>query len=260
MWTGEIREWSIRGGELDGRIYNSHNCRWTGWEYPDGSFITVQVYHYPDPGYIKYIPYDLLHETLSNYMRLTCCDVSGWFWDLKQTGNWNPCPLNFRLRTIKPKRSFNINKFILDSGCMVSEYPIGYNYWKNEIDYRDRKKKDMTIIEDEEDPDKAEVLPHPKLSVISGGKDNTGNWLINLKEGSVFLCRHKKKLPTGDEDFILIQFHIKKKWAMAVWIHSNFPLHQAGDYFVHSLKFSQQHELIDLLQDGEPEILNEGEE
>lgn len=116
----------------------------------------------------------------------------------------------------------------------------------------------MSIIDDEEDKDN--VVPMPQLSVISGGRDNTGNWLMGLQESSVFLCRHKKKQPGLDEDFILVQFHIKKKWNMAVWLHSNFPMHQSGDYIVHSLRFSQQHELVELLQDGEPDTLeNKGE-
>jgi len=238
MWTGEIRDWTIRGGELDGRIYNSHNCRWANWEYPDGTLITIQVYHFPD-----YLKTEELYS--NNYMRLTLGPL--WYYDLKQTGRWNPCPLHFKLILNKEPHKH----FLYEAGCLVSFRPWGRELFSE---------KDMTIIDDTDLDKEAEVLPHPKLSVISGGKDNTGNWLINLKEGSVFLCRHKKKLPTGDEDFILIQFHIKKKWAMAVWIHSNFPVHQAGDYFVHSLKFSQQHELIDLLQDGEPEVLNEGEE
>ncbi len=244
MWTGEIREWTIRGGELDGRIYNSNNCRWTNWEYPNGAFIGIHIYHYPNFNRIECISTSerdgsVAYQAYNNYMHLTL--GKEWYYDLKQTGTWNPCPLHFKLILDKEPHKH----FLYQAGCLVSIRPWGRELFSE---------KDMTIIDDDQDPDKeAEVISHPKLSIISGGKDNTGNWLINLKEGSVFLCRHKKKSPTGDEDFILIQFHIKKKWAMAVWIHSNFPMHQAGDYFVHSLKFSQQHELIDLLQDGEPD-------
>lgn len=268
MWTGEIREWYIIQGELTGKIYDSKNCLYTNWEYPDGTFISIRIYHFPDPGRLKYVTYlkangaDLLNETLSNYMQMTCCDREGWYWDVKQTGTWNPCPLHFKLRV--PKEVKETHKFILKSGCMVSEYPIGYNYYyRNGIDYRElsyhhkdsywlnkfrEEKKKMTITEDDADKE-AEVIPMPKLSVITGGRDNTGNWLMALKESTVFLCRHKK----DDKEFILVQFHVKKKWNMAVWLHSNFPMHQAGDYFVHSLKFSQQHELVDIQQDGEPD-------
>ena len=249
---GEIRDWYIIQGELTGRIYGSKNCLWSNWEYPDGTFISIHIYHFPDPSRIKYLPHqdrigtDLRHLSLTNYMRLTCCDVNGWYWDVRQTGTWNVCPLRFKLRTEEIKHT---HEFILKSGCMVSEYPYGYDYKFRE------ENTDMTIIED--DGKEAEVIPMPQphLSIITGGRDNTGNWLIGLKEGSVFLCRHKK----DDKEFILVQFHIKKKWNMAVWLHSNFPIHQSGDYFVHSLKFSQQHELVELQQDGEPDNLVQDE-
>jgi len=272
MWTGEIREWCIINGKMTGRIYGSKNCRWSNWEYPEGSFISIQIYHYPDPNNLRYVPYlrrdgsDLLYESLNNYMHLSL--GAEWYWDVKQTGRWNPCPLHFKLHLDNE----HVDKdFIVNSGCMVSEYPIGPKYWwNNGIDYRklcynklrfctvkgyENERVPMTNIEDTE-KEEGEVIPL-KLSLISGGKDNTGNWLMSLKESSVFLCRHKK----DEKDFILVQFHIKKKWGMAVWLHSNFPMHQTGDYFVHSLKFSQQHELVDLLQDGEPdEFRGEGEE
>jgi hypothetical protein len=115
----------------------------------------------------------------------------------------------------------------------------------------------MTITEDDE-PKEAKVVPLPKLSVITGGRDSTGNWLINLQEGSVFLCRLRGTSKDKDIDFILLQFHIKKKWQMGVWLHSNFPYNQAGDFIVHSLAFSQHHELVELLQDGEPEGDDDG--
>ena len=84
---------------------------------------------------------------------------------------------------------------------MVSEYPYGY-------DYKFQEDNEMTITEDDKEDKEADIIPMPQLSIISGGRDSTGNWLMGLAEGSVFLCRHKK----DDKEFILVQFHIKKKW------------------------------------------------
>lgn len=144
MWTGEIREWYILQGEMTGRIYGSRNCLWSNWEYPDGTFISISIYHFPDSGRIKYLSNqdrngtDLVGESISNYMRLTRGAV--WYWDVRQTHRWNPCPLHFKLiiNDYKPPwnyRSWNYhytkpsensfmkyktNRFILKSGCMVS--------------------------------------------------------------------------------------------------------------------------------------------
>jgi hypothetical protein len=295
MWTGEIREWSfsdrIIQGELTGRIYKSKNCRWANWEYPDGTYISIQVYHYPDIDRLKYVPYCDLNESLNNYMRLSlgCFDgKTAWYWDVKQTGIWNPCSLNFKLYigNKEPK----VEDYILDIGCLVSEYPRGYKYWWNAKDHRElswhnlpKRKRHQILysignnyqcpdcklmgsintfekdypyclearmsITNDEDKEEAEVIPHPKLSIISGGRDNTSNWLMSLKEGSVFFCRSNK----DEKDFTVLQFHIIRKWDMTVILHSNFPMNQEGDFPVHSLKFSQQHTMVDLIQDGESE-------
>jgi hypothetical protein len=122
MWTGEIREWYILQGTMTGRIYNSKNCRWVNWEYPDGAYISIDIYH----------------MQCDNYMRLTM--GKEWHWDVRQVGDWNPCPLHFMLlihdykrpfnyrswnyHVTKPDdnafRTYNPSRFILKSGCMVS--------------------------------------------------------------------------------------------------------------------------------------------
>jgi hypothetical protein len=169
---------------------------------------------------------------LNNYMRATL--GASWYYDLKQTHRWNPCPLHFKLILDREPDHW----YAYQAGVLVCEYPWGRRLFSE---------KDMTIIEDNPPDKEAEVIPiSPKLSMISGGKDNTGNWLMSLAEGSVFSCRHRK----DEKEFICVQFHIRKKWSMTVWLHSNFPMHQTGDYLVHSLRFSQQHDLVDLMQDG----------
>ena len=89
MWTGTIRDWNITQGELTGRIYGSRNCLYAGWEYPEGTLISIQVYHFPDPGRLHHVSEDKDYETLGNFMRMTCCDHEGWYWDVRQIGTWN---------------------------------------------------------------------------------------------------------------------------------------------------------------------------
>lgn len=119
------------------------------------------------------------------------------------------------------------------------------------------RKKTVSIIdtETEEEVKPEDPVAHPKLRSISGGKDNTGNWLLGLPVDTVFLSISKKNA----EEFILAQFHVMHKWTMGVHLHSNFPPQQTGDFFVHSLRFSQMNTLVDIQQLGEEDdIRGEG--
>jgi hypothetical protein len=97
------------------------------------------------------------------------------------------------------------------------------------------------------------------LRIVPGGKDGSGNWLIGLKEGTVFLTRPVKTDNKNILSFELLQFHIKMKWKRAVWLHRNFP-HANEDIFVDSIIFSQQFELIEIQQDGYKSDLHTGPE
>lgn len=83
-----------------------------------------------------------------------------------------------------------------------------------------------------------------QLNSHAGGKDNGGNWLINLPEGTVFLTREKKP-----DTVTCVQFHLKMKWNRAVLLHSNFP-HGTFDEFFDSENFCKKYDLIDIQQTG----------
>ena len=93
-----------------------------------------------------------------------------------------------------------------------------------------------------------ELKAEPVLRIVPGGRDGDGNWLIGLNEGCVFLTRELG----SDKTFLLLQFHIMKKWKRAVWLHRNFP-HANEDIFVDSLVFSNTFELIEIQEDGSPD-------
>lgn len=102
------------------------------------------------------------------------------------------------------------------------------------------------------EPETDKKEPKLKLQVYSGGKDGEGDWLMGLPKGSVFTC-----LPTKDpSDYMLAQFHVMNKWGRSsVYLMSNFPMHQQGEFLVHSTKFSQLHTLVDILQEGEGDVI-----
>lgn len=244
MWSGELRSWIVQRGQITGRIYQSFDDSHCGWgtvdrwyrDYHDGTFITVSAPMYEEKNYYRVVGRDSRSGKQVSFIMVKNLAQTKVTFDYAD--GWMIFPDYWKAleycRTVIPRKNV-----------------VVYRIWtQHKLRYTISVRKPMSITEDNEEQKDANVVPlvpKPKLSVITGGRDNTGNWLLNLKEGSVFLCRHKK----DDKEFILVQFHIKKKWSMAVWLHSNFPMHQSGDYFVHSLKFSQQHDLVELQQDGD---------
>lgn len=254
MWTGEIREWTLKNGDLNGRIYNSKGCIHShyGWEYPDGSYIGLPVYHYSDPSRVDYLPYlsysgnNLVTTSLNNYIRLVCCDVDGWYVEVRQRQWWNEhvaIDIKFKLRTDLRKLDLS------DSGCLVSSTPYGSKYWWNARDYRE-----WTMKKTAEDK-KEDEIPSPKLRSITGGLGGDGDWLSGLEEKSVFTAMRK-----DSKDCEVWQLHLMKRWGKSVWLMCNFPCNQQGNFLFHSLKFSQTYDMVDLLQDGAPDGLGQSEE
>lgn len=83
----------------------------------------------------------------------------------------------------------------------------------------------------------AVVVNHPKLSIITGGKD-TGDWLSGLPNGQWFLCRHN-----NDDD---IQLWMKKfTFKTSVLLYTN--INMEFRKIVNPKKFSETHVLVEAL-------------
>jgi len=116
--------------------------------------------------------------------------------------------------------------------------------------YHEQDKK-MTIEGDNKDEKKGEILPfnQPKLSILTGGKDGSSNWLSDMEEGSVFISRMRKE---GTP--ICEQWHLSIKWEKSAVLLSNFPHRGDVTVLVNMQMFAEQNELIEILREGKEEI------
>jgi hypothetical protein len=122
-----------------------------------------------------------------------------------------------------------------------------FQAWRNQM--KDEAPAEEKI--DEIDPRKANVIPfEPKLALLTGGRGTgDGTWLMSLEEGAVFVSKQKKDISPLAE-----QWHVSIKWKKSVVLYSNFP-HKGEVYILVDAKsFSEQNELIEILQERKQEI------
>jgi hypothetical protein len=93
----------------------------------------------------------------------------------------------------------------------------------------------MSIYEEEEEI-KPAAIPI-KLSSIDGGKGN--NWLLGLKEDTVFLAKYPK-----ESDIQLICYRVGHKGNRAVLLY----IEGGGKVYVDSVSFSKAMTLIEILE------------
>jgi hypothetical protein len=122
-------------------------------------------------------------------------------------------------------------------------------WWNDQLGIRKSvmvKKKDEVskwMKEATEELDEAEVINHPKLELLQGGKDGKSNWLLALPVGTIFMSKKK-----GELEFVCHQWIIDWKGKRGVLLTSNLPIKQ--ELPVDSLSFSLTNEMIEIQRLG----------
>jgi len=110
--------------------------------------------------------------------------------------------------------------------------------------------KENPLLKEEKADNVIEMNPKPKFDVLPGGKDPTVNWLAELPQGTVFLCR-KRNVPAGQVQLFM------DEWTLDNNTFKHFKLHddlnpQIAERFVwvNPREFSMLHELVEVLEEG----------
>lgn len=109
------------------------------------------------------------------------------------------------------------------------------------------KKKNEPVAEQEEEERDAEVINHPKLSLMQGGKDGNVNWLKALPVNTIFLAKKR-----GDTEFVCHQFVLDWKGKRGALLTSNLP--SKAEVPVDMLVFSMLHECVEIQRLGFEDI------
>lgn len=104
------------------------------------------------------------------------------------------------------------------------------------------------ILEDNLKGEVVELAPH--LKVMDGGKG--GNWLVNLKVGTEFLCQMRKANPLSPEAFVYLQFKVQAKTEKSILLVTD--VNQETMQFVNPTRFCNMFDWVETLREGEDDI------
>lgn len=110
-----------------------------------------------------------------------------------------------------------------------------------------KKKNEPVADEATEEHEDAEIINHPKLNLMQGGKDNGVNWLKALPVGTIFLAKKR-----GEHEFVCHQFVLDWKGKRGALLTSNLP--SKAEVPVDMLAFSLLHEQIEIQRLGFEDI------
>lgn len=101
----------------------------------------------------------------------------------------------------------------------------------------------MKLVKTDKEEDVEPTAP-PQLYPITGGKPPQGyNWLSELKEETIFLCR-----PYVHKGPFMEEYHVVRQFKRATKLYQN--LNQEGVFVVDPLIFCGIMELIEIVMEG----------
>lgn len=174
---------------------------------------------------------------------------------VKAFTDWFNGQILLRIEIQSEENTIRVQRIYLDT--LKKERVSIDRYIKELRERRDSSLRRLRVIKDNEEIQEAQdiletldtpkVLKSPKLKLLQGGKGppttSGTNWLMELEEHTIFLCKRK-----GDLEFVAYQFTIDWKGDRGVLLSSNIPTRV--ELPVDSMGFSLTHELIEIQRKG----------
>ena len=138
------------------------------------------------------------------------------------------------------------NKALLDSVDFKAYVMLKKEYQRMVDLQKEQQEENKRLKEEVEElrtPEKeGNVIPFERPVTSTGGGGSSGNWLMDLQEGAVFLCRKRvDKTPEVE------QWHLQVKWKRCAILYTNMPRGE-GYRMVDGMRFSAENELVEVLR------------